>query len=401
MPEPSESNNTNRQRTPEPATTPDLGGGLLPSTPRTDRRIKRLSRSRASTSACTEPYPRLQDASSRIYTDKDGSPQQVDTVAGNPGFFDEVSPLTKSAGVLLWNITIHKDDVAHIPKGYSHNPTWYKLKKKSIIDWRNQWQHKLWSSDFFLKFVEMNVKPYTARKRMTDPAYNANFLSLSLFLRFFEEDERDENRYLVPKAMVYYFRNMTITKDNIAEILKPHAHSGYKFDSKEGYITAWVQNWQNRIWGSTYFADFVQANVSRHGRERPVGAPSYDDLPNLAKSQFWQHESRWTMATLMEIFGTLDRGVNLHAVWESDEWRQYATGIYTVACISTYKYRLKLDDEGKPLDDRLQVYKNIRSAPDYFFSKWPAVSEVPTGANPSSRNPRDLREADLDDIELP
>ncbi|KAJ9660274.1 hypothetical protein H2201_007020 [Coniosporium apollinis] len=366
MPEPSESNNTNRQRTPEPATTPDLGGGLLPSTPRTDRRIKRLSRSRASTSARTEPYPRLQDASSRIYTDKDGSPQQVDTVAGNPGFFDEVS-----AGVLLWNITIHKDDVAHIPKGYSHNPTWYKLKKKSIIDWRNQWQHKLWSSDFFLKFVEMNVKPYTARKRMTDPAYNANFLSLSLFLRlsfrptfpprelyplgFFEEDERDENRYLVPKAMVYYFRNMTITK----------------------------------------------ANVSRHGRERPVGAPSYDDLPNLAKSQFWQHESRWTMATLMEIFGTLDRGVNLHAVWESDEWRQYATGIYTVACISTYKYRLKLDDEGKPLDDRLQVYKNIRSAPDYFFSKWPAVSEVPTGANPSSRNPRDLREADLDDIELP
>lgn len=207
---------------------------------------------------------------------------------------------------------------------------------------------------------------------------------------------------------------MTITKDDIADILKLHKYNGYKFDSKEAYIVTWVQNRQNRIWGSANFAQFVglrwlnianrpqvQANVSGHDRARRPGTPTYDELPGLVKSQFWQHESRWTLVTFTEIYGILDRGVNLHAVWESEVWRQYATGIYTIACISTYKYLLKLDDQGKPLNDRLQVYKNIRSAPGHFYPKRPPVSEVPTGANPSSRNPRELREADLDDIELP
>lgn len=58
-------------------------------------------------------------------------------------------------------------------------------------------------------------------------------------------------------------------------------------------------------------------------------------------------------------------------------WGQYVQRVFWIACDSTWKNWFK-SVKDKHLQDRLQIYEDIRAAPELYWPTLPSVSEVPT-----------------------
>lgn len=77
----------------------------------------------------------------------------------------------------------------------------------------------------------------------------------------------------------------------------------------------------------------------------------------------------------------MEQVIDRDGVAASPEWRQYFQTIYVAACIATWQFCLHLaHEETGDLPDPLQVYQNIRDAPEQLYPNRPAVDQVPVPA---------------------
>lgn len=113
------------------------------------------------------PYPISRDVRGGVRSNADGSPIRTPTVAGNSGFiaqgstnahianfFEDNKNLLPVAMLFYFrNMTISGRDIAEMLVGHNFTADRYTLKEDNILQWRDNWQHKIWSEDFFLSFV--------------------------------------------------------------------------------------------------------------------------------------------------------------------------------------------------------------------------------------------------------
>ncbi|KAJ9665159.1 hypothetical protein H2201_004820 [Coniosporium apollinis] len=151
-------------------------------------------------------------------------------------------------------------------------------------------------------------------------------------------------------------------------------------------FTDWCESWQGKMWSSDFFLTFVRDNLKIYDNTKRATAPVYEASTNEQQNEFWKLPSRWTLATVLELFGTLDRGVDITAAWENPDWHSYMRGVYTVACVSTWRNRMK--PGVKP--DRYQVYEDIRGVPNTYYRNRPQIDHVPTKPSITSRQSRQV-----------
>ncbi|KAJ9642397.1 hypothetical protein H2199_004777 [Coniosporium tulheliwenetii] len=186
-----------------------------------------------------------------------------------------------------------------------------------------------------------------------------------------------DNKHLIPKAMVFLFRNMSIAREDVAEILAENGFSADAYPLKERSILKWRDRWQKGLWSSEFFLGFVRANVETYNTTKQPSDPTYVDLTADIKALFWHDPSRW----------------HLHAAWADSEWQRYMRDVYVVACISTWANRLEPDAAGVQAGGFRQVYADVRATRETVSR--PEIGKVPTRASVTSGPERQVREADL------
>lgn len=147
------------------------------------------------------------------------------------------------------------------------------------------------------------------------------------------------------RTKLFYFRNQTITRNDISAIIPYHEPGSAVFQNWETQIIKWRNDLQKNIWDGAWFLNFVRTRVDEYD------ATTQDDrhatLTGINRSDFWAHESRLSRDTIFKLFSPLSSSVDLDQVWEDAVWNKYVRRVYTVACISIWRNRIK-EEHGKP-----------------------------------------------------
>lgn len=137
---------------------------------------------------------------------------------------------------------------------------------------------------------------------------------------------------------------------------------------------------------------------------------SYDAFDDQRKLNFWLHTSRWTEKTAITCYGPLRKAVDLNAALLNPKWSAYMQGIYGVACMTTWANKCRYmngdghftSKEDQKRVDTLQIYEDIRNAPEQYFPDRPSVQDVPTHqGGPLDQGRRNVRRPEPRKLVMP
>lgn len=168
---------------------------------------------------------------------------------------------------------------------------------------------------------------------------------------------------------IIFFRNMNVTREDIAPLLANIATQAHRNDVASSIRRA-KDDLQRRTWKHQWFLDWVTDCI-------PLAADriTYAALTVDGQQQFW--ESRVDQALVARVFSLVNMVVDINAAWNCPVWRRHL-----IICVAEAAFSMdaNLVVPGLPLDNipaMRQVYAHMRHVANDRFANRPGYDRVP------------------------
>ncbi|KAI9760917.1 MAG: hypothetical protein M1835_000078 [Candelina submexicana] len=197
----------------------------------------------------------------------------------------------------------------------------------------------------------------------------------------------NEKEVLMQQCKVFFFRIADLKPGDVRVLVDNNIWSTHlRFDKILVRTEKWRVSFQNSMWGSEWFVNFVNTNVKTSGSTGPGQLTAYKSFDKQRKLNFWLHWSRWNTETAMACYGPLRKAIDLNEALLNLKLSALIQGVYGVACITTWQNRCQFMDptghfssnEEKGKVNVYQIYQDIRNVPEEYFPDRPSIQDVPT-----------------------